>query len=133
MSIQDIGNGDASVKTLGIRLKGRLHSQVTLVAQLRGTSINDEVVEALDAHVNRITSDPLGLRRPKSCVTPSGSAQRPKNKPSAVCSVPHPMRSPQRRPKFRPDPKRSRRRAVALLAEHPQQHPARRFASRTER
>ena len=42
------GNG---VKTLGVKLKGDLHAQFTLVAQLEGLSLADAVIEAVELYV----------------------------------------------------------------------------------
>jgi ribosomal protein L12E/L44/L45/RPP1/RPP2 len=42
--------GDA-VKTLGVKLKGDLHAQFTLVAQLEGLSLADAVIQAVEQYV----------------------------------------------------------------------------------
>lgn len=39
------------VKTLGVKLKGDLHAQFTLVAQLEGLSLADAVIEAVELYV----------------------------------------------------------------------------------
>lgn len=49
MSLQDT-NG-RGVKTLAIRLEPEMHAQLTLIAQLRGTSVTDEFRTALEAHI----------------------------------------------------------------------------------
>jgi hypothetical protein len=52
MSIPDNGStGRPGVKTLGIRLEPDLHAQLSLIAQLRETTITDEIKAALEAHV----------------------------------------------------------------------------------
>jgi hypothetical protein len=40
------------VKTLGVKLKGDLHAQFTLVAQLEGLSLADAVIEAVELYVS---------------------------------------------------------------------------------
>jgi hypothetical protein len=39
------------VKTLGVKLKGDLHAQFTLVAQLEGLSLADAVIQAVEQYV----------------------------------------------------------------------------------
>jgi hypothetical protein len=39
------------VKTLGVRLRGELHAQFTLVAQLEGLSLADAVIQAVEQYV----------------------------------------------------------------------------------
>ena len=39
------------MKTLAIRLDDELHSQLQVLAQLAGTTITDEIRQAIDAHV----------------------------------------------------------------------------------
>jgi predicted DNA-binding protein len=52
MSIPDNGsNGKAGVKTLAIRLEPDLHAQLSLIAQLRASTITDEIRTAIEAHV----------------------------------------------------------------------------------
>lgn len=43
--------GKPGVKTLAVRLDPALHVQLTLIAQLRGTTITDEIRSALTTHV----------------------------------------------------------------------------------
>lgn len=40
-----------SVKTLAIRLENDIHLQLTLIAQLKGSTITEEIRQALAAHV----------------------------------------------------------------------------------
>jgi hypothetical protein len=59
MSTTDSGSSrNQGVKTLGIRLEGDRHAKLSMVAQLRERSINDEVQEAIDSHIAKITADP---------------------------------------------------------------------------
>jgi hypothetical protein len=52
MSILDNGStGRPGVKTLAIRLEPDLHAQLSLIAQLRGATITDEIKAALEAHI----------------------------------------------------------------------------------
>jgi predicted DNA-binding protein len=59
MSIQDTGStGRSGVKTLAIRLEPETHAQLSLIAQLRGNTITDEIKAALDAHIAGIKTMP---------------------------------------------------------------------------
>ena len=59
MSLADNGSiGRSGVKTLGIRLEPDLHAQLSLIAQLRSTTITDEIKAALEAHVKAAKSLP---------------------------------------------------------------------------
>lgn len=52
MSLADNGTtGKPGVKTLAIRLEPDLHAQLSLIAQLRGATITDEIRKALEAHI----------------------------------------------------------------------------------
>jgi predicted DNA-binding protein len=52
MSLTDNGStGRPGVKTLAIRLEPDLHAQLSLIAQLRGHTITDEIKAALEAHI----------------------------------------------------------------------------------
>jgi len=44
-------------KTLAIRLELPLHAQLSVIAQLRGSSITEEIRHALQAHVESVRSD----------------------------------------------------------------------------
>lgn len=44
----------AGVKTLAIRLEPDVHTQLTLIAQLRGSTITDEIRKALTAHIANV-------------------------------------------------------------------------------
>jgi hypothetical protein len=41
----------AGVKTLAVRLEPDVHTQLVLIAQLRGSTITDEIRKALTAHI----------------------------------------------------------------------------------
>ena len=56
MSIPDSTAGKGSVKTLAIRLEPDLHAQLSLIAHLRGSTITDEIRQAIEAHVALIGS-----------------------------------------------------------------------------
>ena len=49
---------NGGVKTLAIRLEPDLHAQLSLIAQLRSSSITDEIRQALDTHITAIKTDP---------------------------------------------------------------------------
>lgn len=51
MSIPDNATSRGSVKTLAIRLEPDLHAQLSLIAQLRGRTITDEIRTAIEAHI----------------------------------------------------------------------------------
>lgn len=51
------------VKTLGIRFQPALHTQMSVIAQLRSHSFQDEVIAASEAHVAQAKSDPQLLSR----------------------------------------------------------------------
>jgi predicted transcriptional regulator len=59
MSIPDTGsNGRGSVKTLAIRLEPDLHAQLSLIAQLRESTITDEIRQAIAAHIEACKANP---------------------------------------------------------------------------
>ena len=45
--------GKGGVKTLAIRLEPALHAQLSLIAQLRASTITDEIRTAIEAHIAR--------------------------------------------------------------------------------
>ena len=51
MSTPDSGSGRGSVKTLAIRLEPDMHAQLSLIAQLRGNTITDEIRTAIEVHI----------------------------------------------------------------------------------
>lgn len=57
MSEKDKATGKASVKTLAIRLEPELHAQLAVIAQLQGSTITDEIRQAIEAHVELKRSD----------------------------------------------------------------------------
>ncbi|MDQ1744013.1 MAG: hypothetical protein QOE23_2352 [Pseudonocardiales bacterium] len=59
MSLADNGStGKPGVKTLAIRLEPDLHAQLSVIAQLRGHTITDEIKAALEAHVKAAKTMP---------------------------------------------------------------------------
>lgn len=46
------------MKTLAIRLDDKLHAQLQVLAQLAGTTITDEIRQAIDTHVAARRGDP---------------------------------------------------------------------------
>ena len=50
MSNEDTPNG-GKVKTLAIRLEPVLHAQLSLIAQLKNSTITDEIRSAIEAHI----------------------------------------------------------------------------------
>jgi predicted DNA-binding protein len=58
MSTTDSGASRGSVKTLAIRLEPDVHAQLSLIAQLRGRTITDEIRTALETHLAQARSAP---------------------------------------------------------------------------
>ena len=59
MSMPDSGsNAKAGVKTLAIRLEPDTHAQLSLIAQLRGSTITDEIRSAIEAHIVAVKTSP---------------------------------------------------------------------------
>jgi predicted DNA-binding protein len=46
------------VKTLAIRLEPELHAQLSLIAQLSGSTITDEIRAAIEAHIKSVKANP---------------------------------------------------------------------------
>lgn len=46
------------MKTLAIRLDGDLHAQLSVLAQLRGSTITDEIRQAIEERLTASKSDP---------------------------------------------------------------------------
>jgi len=60
--------GKNGFKTLGIRFKPDLHTQITVIAQLRGRSFQDEVIAACEAHLAQAKSDPALVTRIQAAI-----------------------------------------------------------------
>lgn len=58
MSIPDNELSNGRVKTLGIRFEADIHADMTLIASLRGTSFQAEVLEACRSHVATVKASP---------------------------------------------------------------------------
>ena len=58
MSVQDSGSArvGGGVKTLAIRLEPDTHAQLSLIAQLRASTITDEIRTAIEAHIESVKS-----------------------------------------------------------------------------
>jgi hypothetical protein len=61
-------SGRNGFKTLGIRFRSDLHTQITVIAQLRGRSFQDEVIAASEAHVAQAKSDPALVTRIQAAI-----------------------------------------------------------------
>lgn len=57
MSNEDNPNG-GKVKTLAIRLEPELHAQLSLIAQLKSSTITDEIRSAIEAHIEATKAAP---------------------------------------------------------------------------
>lgn len=44
-------------KTLAIRLDTTLHAQLSVIAQLRGNTITDEIRQAIESHISAVRAD----------------------------------------------------------------------------
>ena len=60
--------GRNGFKTLGIRFRPDLHTQITVIAQLRGRSFQDEVIAACEAHLAHAKSDPALVTRIQAAI-----------------------------------------------------------------
>lgn len=60
MSSTDMSGAPAGrgVKTLAIRLEPELHAQLSLIAQLRSSTITDEIRQAIEAHIASVKASP---------------------------------------------------------------------------
>ncbi len=58
MSSEDSAPNGGKVKTLAIRLELEVHAQLSLIAQLRGSTITDEIRTAIEAHIEGTRSAP---------------------------------------------------------------------------
>jgi plasmid stability protein len=54
------------MKTLAIRLDDELHAQLSVLAQLSGTSLTDEIRQALEAHLEAQRANPKLSDRAKA-------------------------------------------------------------------
>ena len=54
------------MKTLAIRLDDELHAQLSVLAQLSGTSLTDEIRQALEAHLEAKRANPELSERAKA-------------------------------------------------------------------
>ena len=50
--------GNGSVKTLAIRLDEAVHAQLSVIAQLRKTTITEEIRQAIEEHIIKVRSNP---------------------------------------------------------------------------
>jgi hypothetical protein len=60
--------GKNGFKTLGIRFRSDLHTQITVIAQLRGRSFQEEVIVASEAHIAQAKSDPALVTRLQAAI-----------------------------------------------------------------
>jgi hypothetical protein len=63
MSEPDTSTSRNGVKTLGIRFQPEVHAQLSLIAQLRGHSFQDETIAAVEAHIAASRNDKALLAR----------------------------------------------------------------------
>jgi len=54
------------MKTLAIRLDDELHAQLSVLAQLSGTSLTEEIRQALEAHLKAMRDNPELTKRAKA-------------------------------------------------------------------
>src|SRR5689334_6750313 len=58
MSLSNSGSSRGGVNTLAIRLEPNIHAQLSLVAQLRGSTNTDEIRAAIEAHIAAVKTAP---------------------------------------------------------------------------
>jgi predicted DNA-binding protein len=58
MSTPDSSGRNGGVKTLAIRLEPELHAQLSMIAQLTGSTIADEIRGAIGTHIRAVKSSP---------------------------------------------------------------------------
>jgi predicted DNA-binding protein len=58
MSTMDSSTGRGGVKTLAIRLEPDRHAQLSLIAQLRSSTITDEIRTAIESHIATVKAAP---------------------------------------------------------------------------
>lgn len=63
MSTPDTGRN--GIKTTAIRFKPDVHAQITTIADLRGHTLQDEVMTAIEAHIEAAKTDPALLEKVK--------------------------------------------------------------------
>ena len=63
MSVPDNGTGKNGVKTLAFRFTPERHAQLSLIVQLRDTSMQDEVMKAVDGLIEAAKTDPELLQK----------------------------------------------------------------------
>jgi len=51
------------VKTLAVRLNHEMHTQLSVIAQLRGNNIANEIRQAIAAHITALKADPIVVGR----------------------------------------------------------------------
>ena len=69
MSLEDNGSRGGSVKTLAIRLELDRHAQLTMIAQLRGNTITEELQLAVEAHIAAIKAQPQFAAQAEAVLT----------------------------------------------------------------
>ncbi len=92
MSIEDItgaSSKERGVKTLAIRLEPDLHAQLSLIAQLRRSTITDEIRAALTTHIASIKAQPALAARADDVLESTSARHWRDAKPSPPCSAPH--------------------------------------------
>lgn len=63
MSVPDNGADKNGMKTTGLRFEPERHAKLSLVAKLRDRSLQDEVMTAVDAHIEAAKTDPELLQK----------------------------------------------------------------------
>lgn len=58
MSNNETPTGKAGIKTLAIRLEADVHQQLSVIAQLRDSTITDEIRAAIEAHLVAVKAAP---------------------------------------------------------------------------
>ena len=75
------------MKTLAIRLDDELHAQLSVLAQLSGTSLTDEIRQALESHLKATRDNPELTKRAQASPRRSNRRLRPARRLSRRCSA----------------------------------------------
>ncbi|MDQ1736459.1 MAG: hypothetical protein QOH56_2710 [Pseudonocardiales bacterium] len=133
MSLPDTtGNGRGNVKTLAIRLEPDLHAQLSLIAQLRSSTITDEIRMAIEAHIATIKASPelAGKADDVLAAIEADAAARRDAISTLFGTTPAVEENPGYREQPRPRPKARQLTGVAVSTGRPQGHPAHPHPSR---
>lgn len=67
--VQRVEQAEERYKTLGVRLGEEVHAQLSFIAQLKGTSITEEIRQSIEARVLAAQDDPELIERAEAVRT----------------------------------------------------------------